>query len=126
MVQIHTHYGLEEIGNSRRIREDEWAQSALEDLGIRHRVRSKLAKVFARDYCALTMSDITKAIRRAENPELPLLALGGIKELRVVLDELEHRHVVSAREKGASWGDIAASMGISRQALQYRMRAREE
>lgn len=65
-----------------------------------------------------------KAIKRAENIDLPLLALSEISVLRASLDELELSHIESAREKGASWEDIASSMGITRQALQQRLKSR--
>ena len=64
-----------------------------------------------------------RLVKRAENEELPLLGLRAIGELRSLLDELESAHILSARDKGASWADIAASVGITRQALQQRMRA---
>jgi hypothetical protein len=63
-----------------------------------------------------------RIVKRAENEELPLLGLRAISELRSMLDELETQHVSSARAKGASWEDIAAAIGITRQALQQRMR----
>jgi hypothetical protein len=60
-------------------------------------------------------------LKRAENEELPLLGIRAIRELRSILDRLEREHIMSARDKGASWADIAASVGITRQALQQRM-----
>lgn len=63
-------------------------------------------------------------VRRAANADLPLDALAAIRELRAELVELEHRHVAAARERGASWDDVARALGITRQALQQRIRAR--
>jgi hypothetical protein len=64
-----------------------------------------------------------RLLKRAENEELPLLGIRAIAELRSILDELERKHISSARAKGASWADIAASVGVTRQALQQRMRS---
>ncbi len=66
----------------------------------------------------------TKALKRAENSDLPLLALSAVAALRGSLDELELTHIDSARDKGASWEDIASAMGITRQALQQRLKTR--
>ncbi|MFP5353097.1 MAG: hypothetical protein ACLGIB_11125 [Actinomycetota bacterium] len=62
-------------------------------------------------------------IRKAENQELPLLGLRAISEMRDELDKLQTAQIQAAREKGASWADIAGALGISRQALQQKMRA---
>ena len=62
-------------------------------------------------------------VKRAENIELPLQGLRAINELRAELDELQQAHIAMAREKGASWAEIAEALGISRQALQQKMRA---
>ena len=67
-----------------------------------------------------------RVIKRAENTELPLAALEAIVEVKEHLDHLEIEHIKSAREKGASWEDIARAMGITRQALQQRVRHREK
>ena len=66
----------------------------------------------------------SKSIRKAENLDLPLLALREIQEIREELDRLEIAHIESARAKGASWEDVAEALGITRQALQQRMKAR--
>ena len=64
-------------------------------------------------------------LRRASNADLPLDALAAIRELRAELVELERRHVLAARALGASWDDVARALGITRQALQQRMRPRD-
>ena len=63
-------------------------------------------------------------LRRAQRyQELPLAALQAIAELRPRLAELEQAAVQAAREKGATWEEIATAMGITRQAAQMRFRA---
>ncbi|MDQ3645513.1 MAG: helix-turn-helix domain-containing protein [Actinomycetota bacterium] len=66
-----------------------------------------------------------KLLTRAENVELPLLALRAITEIRHLLTDLEVVQVNSARAKGASWEDVAEALGISRQALQQRIRSHQ-
>ena len=65
------------------------------------------------------------AIKRAENIDLPLLGLKAISGIRDALEALEIIQIESARSKGASWDDIADAMGISRQALQQRLKSRQ-
>jgi hypothetical protein len=63
-------------------------------------------------------------LRRAQRyQELPLAALHAIAELRPQLVEVEQAAVQAAREKGATWEEIATAMGITRQAVQMRFRA---
>lgn len=69
--------------------------------------------------------DSGRLLRRAQNAELPFAALPAIRELRDYLDSLETQIVLLAREKGATWDEIAEAMGITRQALYQRMRNRE-
>ena len=69
--------------------------------------------------------DAARLLRRAQNSELPFAALPAIRELRGYLDGLETEIVLYAREKGATWDEIAEAMGITRQALYQRMRNRE-
>lgn len=63
-------------------------------------------------------------LRRAENLELPLLGLSAILDLRERLDDLELAAIRSAREKGATWDEIADTLGVTRQALHQRLRKR--
>jgi hypothetical protein len=65
-----------------------------------------------------------RLLRRAQRyQELPLAALQAIAELRPQLAEMEQAAVQAAREKGATWEEIATAMGITRQAAQMRFRA---
>jgi hypothetical protein len=61
-------------------------------------------------------------IRRAENTELALVALEAITELRASLHRLEAAALKSARDKGATVGDIADAMNLTPQAIYYRLR----
>ena len=70
--------------------------------------------------------DLAQTVRQAQNKELPFLALPAIAELRGYLRALEMDIVNYAREKGATWEEIASAMGITRQALYQRMRTRED
>lgn len=63
--------------------------------------------------------------RRASNVELPFAALPAIQELRRLLDDLEDVAVHYARDRGASWEALAEAVGTSRQALQHRMKVRQ-
>ena len=65
-----------------------------------------------------------RLLRRAQRyQELPLAALQAIAELRSRLAELEQAALQEAREKGATWEEIATAMGITRQAAHMRFRA---
>jgi predicted transcriptional regulator len=62
-------------------------------------------------------------IRRATNPELSLVSLEAIAEMRERLDELEAKAIKSARDKGAAVDDIAKAMGLTSQAIRHRLRS---
>ena len=62
-------------------------------------------------------------LKKAQKTELPLLALAAIRELKGELTELELAHIADARDRGASWEDIAEVVGVTRQALQQRVKA---
>jgi hypothetical protein len=61
-------------------------------------------------------------IRRAENTELSVGSLEAIAQIRGYLDRLETEAVRSAVEKGATVEDIAEALGLTRQAIYYRLR----
>ncbi len=65
-----------------------------------------------------------RLIKLARNGEIPFAALSAIATMRAMLKDWEWAAIESARAKGASWRDIAESLGITRQALQQRL-ARE-
>jgi len=47
----------------------------------------------------------------------PLVGLQAVAALRKLLERLEAVQVRNARAKGWSWQDIAAALGVSRQAV---------
>jgi predicted transcriptional regulator len=65
-------------------------------------------------------------LRRAENTELSLSSLEAIAEVRRWLDQLENKAMISARQKGATTDDIAEALGLTSQAIYYRMRRDSE
>jgi CRP-like cAMP-binding protein len=66
-------------------------------------------------------------LRRLESyPNFPLNALETVVELRTCLDQIERRAVESARERGATWEDIATAVGVSRQAIYQKYRNHRE
>lgn len=54
------------------------------------------------------------------------LAVIGSRELTKAADDLVGHYVEEARAAGASWADIGAAMGVSKQAAQQRAQARSE
>ena len=46
----------------------------------------------------------------------PRVGLAAVRSLRVLLESLEELQVDRARRQGWSWQDIAAALGVSRQA----------
>jgi predicted DNA binding protein len=53
--------------------------------------------------------------------EFPLSALEAVTEARRRLDEIECDAIESARERGATLEDIAEALGVSRQAVHYKL-----
>lgn len=62
------------------------------------------------------MSDATKLATAAANRD-PATGLRAVAALRKLLEQLERAQVVSARQQGWSWQDIADALGVSRQAV---------
>jgi ABC-type transporter Mla MlaB component len=55
--------------------------------------------------------------------DFPLESLEAVSQIREVLAEIEIRAIVQARERGATWDDIAEALSISRQSVLYRLRS---
>jgi hypothetical protein len=60
--------------------------------------------------------------RLQSHSDFPLEALGAVVEVRRGLDAVERDAVATAREKGATWDDIAAAIGVTRQAAYQKYR----
>lgn len=57
-------------------------------------------------------------LRRAESYEaFPLESLETVVQLRRALEVIEARAIEIARERGATWDDIAEAVGVTRQAI---------
>jgi len=63
-------------------------------------------------------------LRRIECHAAFLSALEAIVETRAYLNNAERAAIAAAREKGASWEDVADALGVSRQAVYQRYRHR--
>jgi hypothetical protein len=62
-------------------------------------------------------------IRKLEHSEaFPLLALQALQQFRAELDSIEVDAILRARVLGASLGDIADAMGITRQGVAYKLK----
>jgi hypothetical protein len=73
---------------------------------------------------AQTSSTLNRAlIRRIDSHDaFPITALEAVVQARRCLDEIERSAVTSARERGATWEDIAQALGVTRQAIYQKYR----
>lgn len=62
------------------------------------------------------MSEATKLAAAAGSRD-PVVGLQAVAALRGLLETLETLQVGNARDQGWSWQEIAASLGVSRQAV---------
>jgi hypothetical protein len=60
--------------------------------------------------------------RLQSHADFPLEALGAVVQIRRELETVERDAVATAREKGATWDDIAAAIGVTRQAAYQKHR----
>lgn len=68
------------------------------------------------------LAPMSEMCRRAGGEDGPADALRAITALRARLDDLERRHVTQMLADGATWADIAKTLGITRQAAHHRYR----
>ena len=61
-------------------------------------------------------------VRRTQNLEDPLTALEAVRDLRRYLSEVERQAVMIARERGASVEEVAGALGVTRQAVYYKIK----
>lgn len=73
---------------------------------------------------AQTRSTLNRAlIRRIDSHDaFPISALEAVVDARRRLDEVERTAVTTARERGATWEDIAQALGVTRQAIYQKYR----
>lgn len=69
-------------------------------------------------------SDLSGMTREAGDTSDPEKGLRAVARLRQVTEAIELRQVEAALEAGLSWADIAACLGVSRQAVHKRYRSR--
>lgn len=62
------------------------------------------------------MKEATKLASAATDRD-PNVGLRAVASLRLLLEELEDLHIENARALGWSWQEIAASLGVSKQAV---------
>jgi hypothetical protein len=62
------------------------------------------------------MTDATK-LADATSSKDPAVGLRAVASLRALLESLEEVHVRNARERGWTWQQIAAALGVSKQAV---------
>ena len=62
------------------------------------------------------MSEATKLATAAGSRD-PAVGLRAVASLRLLLEELEALQVDNAREQGWSWQEIAAALGVTKQAV---------
>jgi hypothetical protein len=65
------------------------------------------------------MTTTTETQRLAESVDSadPAVGLRAVAALRELLERLEALHVTNARERGWSWQEIGAALGVSKQAV---------
>jgi hypothetical protein len=69
-----------------------------------------------------TSRPLTKGVASLESITDPLARLDALRAARETLEGLEIRTVHEARSSGATWAQIGALYGISKQAAQQRFR----
>lgn len=55
----------------------------------------------------------------------PEVGLAAVVALRQLVEVLERLQVENARSRGWSWNDIARRLGVTKQAVHYKHRARD-
>jgi hypothetical protein len=60
--------------------------------------------------------DVAKLAGSVDSPD-PVVGLRAVASLRTLVERLEALHVRNARERGWSWEQIGAALGVSKQAV---------
>lgn len=63
---------------------------------------------------------MTEQLLTSATSQDPATGLAAVRALRDLADRLELRHVEHARRLGWSWQQVAAALGVSRQAVHQR------
>jgi hypothetical protein len=71
---------------------------------------------------ATPLRQFTKVLASFGEVADPLARLDAVRRAREDLEALEARTVAAARADGATWGEIGALYGVSKQAAQQRFR----
>jgi hypothetical protein len=66
---------------------------------------------------------ITAALAALDAADGPISRLEAARRLREAAEELETAEVVAARKAGATWNEIGACYGLTKQGAQQRFRA---
>jgi predicted transcriptional regulator len=66
---------------------------------------------------------ITAALGALDVADGPIIRLEAARRLREAAEELEAAEVVAARKAGATWTEIGACYGLTKQGAQQRFRA---
>ena len=69
------------------------------------------------------MSEATDLAQQAGSRD-PAVGLRAVSALRRLLEQLEALQVANARSAGWSWQDIAAALGVTKQAVHQKHRGR--
>ncbi|PWU24712.1 MAG: RNA polymerase subunit sigma-70 [Candidatus Rokuibacteriota bacterium] len=62
------------------------------------------------------MNDATRLATEVSSKD-PAVGLRAVASLRILLDSLEQLQVENARTRGWSWQQVAATLGVSKQAV---------
>jgi hypothetical protein len=68
------------------------------------------------------LAPLSELCRRVQGGDDPVDALTAVTALRARLEELEREHVADMLASGATWTQVAAPLGITRQAAHHRHR----
>jgi len=66
----------------------------------------------------------TRDVAQAASSRDPAVGLQAVASLRLLVDQLQELQVENAREQGWSWQQIAAALGVSKQAVHKRYAGR--
>ena len=66
----------------------------------------------------------TRDLAGAVDSTEPAVGLAAVASLRTLVERLEALHVANARERGWSWKEIGAALGVSKQAVHRKHRGK--